>query len=188
MVPFMAVSLVVGGTFVVERSRRAGHPWGVMVRGAVALLAATLFAVDGFWMVRSFYRDHAPVVYHDARGSEHVYRLLHYTPAWAALDDSLEWVRRHAAPGDVLATTLPHTAYIRTGVKSVMPPMEADPAAARQLLDAVPVRFVVLDSLNSPELSSRYAEPAAGTDPARWRLAYTAPGPAASRVYERVRR
>ena len=126
-------------------------------------------------------------VYRDAQGGEHVYRMIRYGPEWAALDDSLEWVRRHAAPGDIVATTLPHTAYVRIGVKSVLPPMVTDPAEARRLLDAVPVQFVVLDSLNPPGISPRYAGPAVRTDPARWRLAYTAPGPGASAVYERVR-
>ena len=186
MVPFMAVFLVSGGTFVAERSRRAGDPWDGVVRAVGVMLVAGLFAVDGFWVVRSFSRDHMDVVYRDARGVEHEYRLLHYGPEWVALDDSLEWVRRHAAPGDVVATTLPHTAYVRFGVKSVLPPMVTDPAEARRLLDAVPVRFVVLDSLNAPDISPRYAEPAVRTDPARWRLAYTAPGPETSFVYERV--
>ena len=113
---------------------------------------------------------------------------MFYGPEWQALDASFEWVRRHAAPGDVVATAAPHTAYVRTGVKAVLPPMEADPAEARRLLSSVPVRYVVLDSLDYLDLSQRYAGPAVHSAPERWRLVYTAPGRAdkVSEVYERV--
>jgi hypothetical protein len=186
MVPFMAVFLSVGGTFLADRSRRAGHPWDGAARAVGILLMAALFTVDIFWIARSFSRDRMPVVYRDARGGERVYRMLRYSPEWVALDDSLEWVRRHAALGDVVATTLPHTAYVRIGLKTVLPPMVTDPAEARRLLDTVPVRFVVIDALNPPDISRRYTAPAVRADPARWRLAFTAPGPAESSVFERV--
>jgi len=80
---------------------------------------------------------------------------------------------------------VPHWAYLRTGVKAVLPPMETDREAANALLDSVPVRFVVLDELDYPRISQRYAAPAVEGQPARWRRVYeTADGQA--RLYERV--
>jgi hypothetical protein len=113
---------------------------------------------------------------------------MFYGPEWRAVDQSLEWVRRHAQAGDIVATTVPHTAYVRTGVKAVLPPMVTDPAEARRLLDAVPVRYVVTDSLDL-DISSRYAGPAVLGDPLGWGLVYTTPGrpDKAARVYERLR-
>jgi hypothetical protein len=187
MVPFMAVFLTFGMSFIAEKARRAARFWEVAAQAIGVLLICSLFAEDLFWILRSFGRDSMVVVYRDAQGGGHVYRMPRYTPDYAALDDSFEWVHQHADPDDVIATTLPHTAYVRLGLKSVLPPLVTDPAEARRLLDAVPVRFVILDSLQPPDLSPRYAEPAVRTDASRWRLAYTAPGPGRSEVYERVR-
>jgi hypothetical protein len=66
--------------------------------------------------------------------------------------------------------------------------MVTDATKARRLLDAVPVQFVVLDSLDYIDFSRRYAAPAVQGDPARWRLVYSAPASAdkGSHVYERV--
>ena len=52
----------------------------------------------------------------------------------------------------------------------------------------MPVRYVVLDSLDYLDLSRRYAGPAVRSDPERWRLVYTAPTEAdkSSQVYESV--
>ena len=63
--------------------------------------------------------------------------------------------------------------------------MESDQEHAQRLLDAVPVRFVVLDALTYPRTSQRYAAPVVERDPALWRRVYeTADGRA--RLYERV--
>jgi hypothetical protein len=127
-----------------------------------------------------------PVSYYAADGTERRGRLLTYEPVWHALDPALEYVRRHAGPGDVVATSVPHLAYLRTGRRAVLPPLEPDPETAARYLDAVPVAFLVLDELGLPGISERYAAPVVAHHPAAWRLVYTTPGTGA-RVYERVR-
>jgi hypothetical protein len=125
------------------------------------------------------------VIYHDAAGRPSRGQLLFYDQTAAALDEALEQVRRRARPGDLMATTVPHWAYLRTGVKAVLPPMERDRAVANALLDSVAARFVVLDELAYPRISQRYAAPAVEGQPARWRKVYeTTDGRA--RLYERV--
>jgi len=53
-------------------------------------------------------------------------------------------------------------------------------------LDEVPVRFVVLDELQYPRISQRYAAPAVEGHPEAWRRVYqTRDGRA--RLYERLR-
>jgi hypothetical protein len=153
----------------------------------VLAVLTVVLAEDAYvtwWTFRS--SPGTPVTYYDAAGRTTSARLLFYDNRAAALDEALEQVRQRARPGDVMATTMPHWAYVRTGIKAILPPMEADHEGARRLLDAVPVRFVVLDELPYPRISQRYAAPAVERHPALWRRVYeTADGQA--RLYERVR-
>jgi hypothetical protein len=127
-----------------------------------------------------------PVSYYAADGTERPSRLLTYEPVWHALDPALEYVRRHAGPGDIIATSVPHLAYLRTGLRAVLPPLEPDPETAERYLDSVPVSYLVLDELGLPGISERYAAPVVARHPAGWRLVYTTPGTGV-RVYARVR-
>ena len=47
----------------------------------------------------------------------------------------------------MVATTVPHLAYLRTHHKAVLPPLERDTDTAGRLLDEVPVSYLVLTSL-----------------------------------------
>ena len=78
-----------------------------------------------------------------------MYKLLDYGSEWHALDPSFEWIRRNAPTTAVIATTVPHLAYLRTGRKAVLPPFERDPDTAIHLLDEVPVTYLVLDQLRA---------------------------------------
>ena len=85
-----------------------------------------------------------------------------------------------------MATTVPHIAYLRTGFKAVLLPMETDPQVAQQQLDSVPVRYVVLDNVDGYGISQRYAKPVIDKYPNLWKRIFTAPG-GDSLIYERVR-
>jgi hypothetical protein len=133
-----------------------------------------------------FLRNLMPVSYYDASGRERVLRLLTYEPHWHALDRAFEWVRQNAPANAVIATTVPQLAYLRSGHKSVLPPLHPDPEQASRLLDQVPVSFLILDQLGRPPISDRYAAPVISHRPEEWSLAYTAPDNGA-KVYRRVR-
>lgn len=190
LIPFLAILLVtaLGTTFDATVGAEKGSERRVawMGRVLVAAVLALVLAEDVFvawWTFRA--SPSVPVTYHDAAGRPTAGQLLYYDRSAAALDEVLEEVRRRARPGDVTATTVPHWAYLRTGVKAVLPPMETDREAANALLDSVPVRFVVLDELDYPRISQRYAAPAVEGRSDRWRRVYeTADGRA--RLYERV--
>jgi len=124
------------------------------------------------------------VNYYDARGNEVSYPMLTYDPEWQALNPAMEWLRRHGSRGAVIASSVPHLTYLRTGHRSVLPPMEANPEIARQLLDEVPVSYVLLDNFEEPGLSKRYAGPAVEARPAEWTLVFSTTDSTA-RVYER---
>jgi hypothetical protein len=130
-------------------------------------------------------KDLPPVSYYDAAGQERVFPLLTYHRQWHALDRAFEWIRKNAQGNAVIATTVPQLAYLRSGHKAVMPPLERDPEQARRLLDEVPVSYLVLDELGQPPISDHYAAPVITRWPEKWRLVYTAPNDGA-KVYERV--
>lgn len=161
-----------------DRWKKAGSAFGILV-------LTMIFLVEGFSLAVTYGRQRFPVRYYDFHGKEKVHHLFFYGPAWQALDASLDWVRQRANPGDVIATTVPHWAYLRTGRKAVLPPMVVDGEGAQGLLDSVPVRYVVVDDLDYPGISQWYAAPAVEKHPDLWRRVYVVPGGQA-RVYERM--
>jgi len=51
--------------------------------------------------------------------------------------------------------------------------MEPNPERAEQLLERVPVSYVVIDELEFLDLSRRYARPAVKNHPMSWQLTYS---------------
>jgi hypothetical protein len=131
-------------------------------------------------------RNMLPVSYYDDVGRERQLPHFTYGTNWHSLDYAFQWVRRHASPGSVIATTVPQLAYLRTGLKAVLPPFEPDSFTANRLLDEVPVSYLILDDLGVPGISERYAAPVVAGEPNNWRLVFSAPD-AKTRVYERIR-
>ena len=132
------------------------------------------------------FRSRTPVTYYDAMGRERVLRLADYGSEWHALDPAFEWIRRHAASDAVIATTVPHLAYLRTEHKAVLPPFERNPDKAIRLLDEVPVSYLVLDQFKRPGISERYAAQLIAAKPSSWVLVFSSAG-GKSKVYERKR-
>ena len=184
LTPLFAVSLCCALAFLGEWCAQR-RPWRKARLLFTAAIPTMIFLAQGFTLAHTYAGGLHPATYHNAHGDEVAYRLFSYSPSWRALDRSLEWLQKRASPGDVIATTTPHAAYLRTGRKAVLPPMEADPEQAQCLLDAVPVKYVVVDSLGKPGISERYAVPVVQKHPALWKCVFVAPGNAA-RVYERV--
>ena len=159
--------------------------------GRTAGLFLTTAPLAGMWLVqviiaKDLLRNLRPVSYYDTAGRERLLRLLTYEPHWHSLDHAFEWVRRNAEPKAVVATSVPHLAYLRTGHKAVLPPLEADPEQANHLLDEVPVSYLVLDDLGRPPISENYAAPVIAHRPNNWRLVYSESN-GGTKVYERVR-
>lgn len=169
--------------------RRFGRLGGTRFSPFHALVAFILLGIMASQLatVAATYRHYRQeVTYYDEQGAPHRHRQFYYDRKWRALHAAQDWVATQARPGDVMATSTPHTAYAHTGVKSVILPLEIDRERALALLDSVPVRFVVLDDVGYPEISSRYGAPAVEARPDRWRLVHEEAWGNA-RVYERVR-
>jgi len=80
----------------------------------------------------------------------------------------------HAKPSDVIAVSMPHWVYLRTGNKTVMPPFESDSIKAQQLLESVPVTYLVLDEgLDITVDSKRFMKGVIEGFPDRWKRVYS---------------
>jgi hypothetical protein len=170
--------------------RRGLEHWQVDSRGIAGKLVllvpvAAILLMQASVAVHVF-RSAGLVSYYDAAGREQILKLLDYPSEWHALDPAFEWIRRNAVPDSIIATTVPHLGYLRTGHKAVLPPFEPDTTMANRLLRQVPVSYVVTDRFKQPGISERYAAPAIAQRPEDWQLVFTAPD-GETRVYERSR-
>ncbi|MFL5547122.1 MAG: hypothetical protein ACJ8AQ_06160, partial [Gemmatimonadales bacterium] len=148
LTPILALALLLA--LLALRKRFLSSPRRWARRAASILLVIVLAGVLGqesFALYKVYTKQHREVTYLDAGGGQREQRLFFYTQAWRTHDAALDWLRGIVKPGDIIATSTPHWAYLKTGAKAVLPPFEADVRTARQLLEAVPVRYLVVDSL-----------------------------------------
>jgi hypothetical protein len=186
LTPFLALSLFYLLASVAEWRSKQDSGWSRKASIALpVLLLAMIFFVQGLTLTQTVVRGRRLVTYYDASGNEMKYPLFYYDSQWEPVNTALEWLRWRSKSGEVIAATAPHSAYLRTKLKAVLPPLEADSELAQRLLDSVPVKYVVLDSLGLPGISERYAAPTIVKHPQLWTLIYVAPGGGA-RIYERV--
>ena len=129
-------------------------------------------------------REHQAVEYVDARGQRLAYRLFFYGESQQGFNDAVAYLQLHAKPDEVVAAGMPHWIHLRTGLKTVMPPFEADTARAQALLDTVPVRYLVIGA--DVVGTERYTAPVVQQFADRWRRVYSAR--AGWEVYQRADR
>ena len=125
------------------------------------------------------------VSYIDRNGQPVTGRLFYYTDSYRGFDQSIDFVRRERPRSDVIAAGMPHWVHLRTGLKTVMPPFELDAGKTQELLDSVPVAYLIVgrDVVDS----QRYMLPVVRQFPSGWKAVYaTAAGDWA--VYQRVNR
>jgi len=115
------------------------------------------------------------VTHRDRHGQPVHFALFYYDQAYRELDGALEWLRKHARPTDVVAASMPHWAYLVTGIKTVMPPFESDSTRVQALLDAVPVRYIVIDrtTIDVNRVFRRLTLPVLLNAPTRWAPIYS---------------
>jgi hypothetical protein len=171
LTPFLSLSLFL--------AVRAGAEWcsqwlpayrkaiSIGLAGAVAALTVvpqltTQALIFGVW------EWHFPVEIDVANQRRVAYRLFGYEETHRATDAGLDWLKRNAKSNDIVATTDPGWAYLRTGLKSVIPPFELDPDKAQRLLDGVPVRYLIVDEGNY----KKYTTPVVAKFPNQWRRVF----------------
>jgi hypothetical protein len=183
LTPILALSLMV--TLLALREWMGTHRLSPLGNAILAVMLVGMLGQESIAIYKVYTKHHRLVEYRDAEGGRHEQRLFFYTPAWRTHDAALDWLRSVARPQDVVATSTPHWAYLKTGARGVLPPFEADVRTARALLEAVPVRYLVVDGLEFLDVTRRYAAPVARAYPREWELIY-ASSDSTSRIYRRV--
>jgi hypothetical protein len=147
--------------------RRSGRSRTVEVglTGAVALVIFAAQAAGWIWL---YQKGHLAVTYDVGRAERVKYRLFFYRDRDRATDVGLDWLRRNSRSGEVVVATDPQWAYLRTGLKAVLPPFEADAARAQYLLDSAPVRYLLVDEGDYRKYTTRVI----AAYPERWRRIY----------------
>jgi hypothetical protein len=168
LAPMMIVGLTYLATWarevIVPHDRPVLRRWGPgLVLGGLCLVLAVQVT-----SLRRFYREqHQAVSYRDLEGRTVSYRLFYYRDTYRALDDAIDWLREDAPPDAIVAASMPHWVYLRSGLKSVMPPFELDPPTALRLLESVPVRYLVVDG-RTGSFTREFGLPAVALAPDRW--------------------
>jgi hypothetical protein len=172
-VPLLALSLCTTIAWVFGQTRQPPlSKW----RGVVRVLACSLVVGIGLQQIATtvavYANRHLPVQYQTRQGDTVRYRLFFYMDSYRALDSGVDWLMAHAKPRDVIAVSMPHWVYLRTGNKTVMPPFESDPIKAEQLLESVPVTYLMLDEGLAID-SKRFMKGVVEGFPDRWKRVYS---------------
>jgi hypothetical protein len=187
LTPISAVAMLLALTWVADRvdavlaRRPVGH-------AAVALVLLGIVGQEAYTLRKTYRLLYFPARWEDSRGRQRTYALYAFDRPWQLHAEALDWLGRRAAPAEIVATSTPHWAFLRTGMKAVQPPWEPDRQAAQRLLESVPATYLVIDHLVAYEqagTNQRYSLPVVETFPDRWQLIYGTPD-SGSRIYRRV--
>ncbi len=184
LTPIFALGLLTCWVWVASQAAPSERRrWRVAKAGLAGAIAIALVQ-ETVTVGSMFATHHDRAGYVDSSGG-HAYKLFYFDEAWQDHDGSLQWLAAHGAPGAVVATSTPPLVYLRTGLKAVMPPYEPAPATAQHLLEGVPATYLLVDSLDSPDVARRYLDPVVVAYPEQWSLVYGPPS-GGTRIYQRV--
>lgn len=96
-------------------------------------------------------------------------KYFFFDARWKGLEGAIRWIADEADRGAIVATTNPHLLYLQTGNLSVMPPFEIDRERALQMLDSVPIDYVLIDALKHLDVARNYTQPVLESAPDLWR-------------------
>jgi hypothetical protein len=185
LAPFLALALL---RFLLAIGQYTLHvlPQRMTWRSVVVLgpIIGLILTLQVFTLYDSYTRESGEAVVYDQQNQPTRYRLFYYNKQYRDLDAALDWLRAASDSGDVIAASMPHWTYLRTGRKTVMPPFERDPAKAQELLDSVPVRYVVVDKTGI-DFTRDYTLPLLRNSPQHWSLIYSR-GDNELQIYQRI--
>ena len=168
--PFLAICALLGFSLI-HTALADRRPGITALRMAMVGLLALAFVMEGFSATKMFWQRWKKEARTVATKSEQSGSpLFFHDRTWQTWEETASWISAHAPPDAIVATSAPHFFYLRTGMRAILPPMEADPERARRLLEMVPASYVIIDGLDFVDISRRYARPAVESDPAGWRV------------------
>ena len=180
--PFLALALFELLVWVTARIRLRWPALPALLCAAVPWLLVIVIAFRTTSELRGVYANRHHEVAYQHHGQPVSYRLFYYGPEGADLDAALDWLDRRAAPEDVLAAGDPQWVYLRTGRRCVLPPFELDGRKAQQLMDTVPVKYLIA-SVEPPY--ERFTTPLLAANPDGWQPVWRGPN-GTLKVYERI--
>jgi hypothetical protein len=184
--PFLLTSLLTGVLSVGNWLRMSRSKLVRLCAPVAPMLVLALIFEAELNSLDAMYKYHLDRVRSETHEGKLVdYRLFYYDSASKSLDDGLDWLKKKTKADDVVATAMPHWAYLRKGLQAVRPPLESNSERAQALLDSVPVAYVVLDKSDEGS-SNAYVLPLLQGNPRAWNLVYT-DEKGRVRIYERVR-
>lgn len=170
---FLSVAAFVGALWIQQSIASANRrSLRRVVLWSLCGLASITVSAQVFTLVQVFVRRQTdPRMPSLGRGEQH--HVFYHDRTWSAWENAVTWIGEHAPTDAIIATVSPHLCYLWTGRHAVFPPMEADPLVARQLLQAVPISFVIVDELAFLDTTRLYAEPALARPNSGWRVVYS---------------
>lgn len=186
IVPLLVLALIVFLLATKDASRRffAARWANFGTYLAVTTLSVALL-MKAFCFVVVYTQELQRISYLDHRYQPVEQRLFFYKKSQQSFDEAITFVRGQAKSDDIIAAGTPHWIYLRTGLKAVMPPFEIDAAKAQQLLDSVPVSYLIVGQ--DVVGAERYTLPVVQMFPAHWKPIYATPNGEWT-VYQRANR
>ena len=187
LIPFLALSLF---KLLIAVREYAPKVLGAKSKGSglVAVLSIVVLVIfcQALAIMVLYGKRHQEVVYEGPNGQKVDYRLFFYFDSYKFLDAGLDWLKKRARPDDVVAANMPHWVYLRTGLRAVMPPFEKSPSRVQELLDSVPVRYILIENTKKgSNFTTMYASTVVKGSPDKWKMVYSTPG-STFEIYQRV--
>jgi hypothetical protein len=152
---------------------RASRLPGTAVVGALGVMCVVRL-LDAVEAERHF---HHPVSFTHRDGSRISYRLYGYEARHAEMDAAVDWLMpRLRSPDEVIVSTMPFRVYLRTGVKSVLPPASTDSLEVLRLLDGIPATYLVLGGSRAIVWAEHLVNPVVRASTDRWVPIHTTQG------------
>ena len=187
LIPFLAFSLFKLLIAVKENSPKfLGAKWKGI--GVIAIQSVVVLVIlsQALALALLYGKKHLEVIYEGPSGQKVDYHLFFYYHPYKLLDAGLDWLKIRARPDDIIAANMPQWVYLRTGLRAVMPPFEKNPTRVQELLDSVPVRYILIENTKKGgNFTTMYASKVVKNSPAKWKLVYSTPG-STFEIYQRV--
>ena len=186
---FLSLSLFLAVRVLARELAPRRSRWSRVVQtGLTSAVALVIFTAQAAGLIWLYHKGHLAVTHDVGRAETVKYRLFFYRNLDYATDVGLDWLRRYSRSGEVVAATDPQGAYLRTGLKAILPPFETDAARAQYLLDSAPARYLIVDEGDYRKYTARVI----AAYPERWRRIYVNGSveengaPSRFEIYERV--
>lgn len=143
------------------------------LRVGISVLLGLVVALQIVVLAELFVSDSREVIYPEWLGHRVDYRLFTYDDIARGQDRAIDWLNQHSRPGDIVVSSSPGWVYLRTGLRTVMSPMDSEPATVQHLLEAVPAAYVLVEGPKS--LGGDYLAPAIEQFSDRWEVVVSDP-------------